>query len=157
MEIEIYWFAQRGDGGLMMAELLYYSPIQQKLMSAMSTGWVDLILDAHDNAGTTSQMSDNPINYCHFIALCNNHCSSIKMERKGSDFCDTCTTLKNTKLSNSDYVALSQISTDIEKHLSETKSETNYLKPYRVIAKKPNRVHVCTSLWTWQKNCFFLH
>lgn len=46
----------------------------------------------------------------------------VKIARKGYDFCDTYTTLKNASASNSDDIAVSNLKMSLEKHLNDARA-----------------------------------
>lgn len=104
--------------------------------------WSDLIHHAQEVATSGSSAPETPVRYPHFVSIWKDECPFIKISRPGSDFCDTCPTLKNAIASNSDDIAREDLRQTLEKHLKDARTETDFLKIHRSKSKMQSAEYV---------------
>lgn len=79
-------------------------------------------------------MPSKPVDFCRFVRFWNSRCSHISISSPGTDYCDNCTTLKNSLSNSTDDSTRNTLQESLEKHVADALSERRYLKDVRSLA-----------------------
>lgn len=125
----------RGSTSEECVRLLPSDTTKMQLLQSFKSQCRALVAVAQSETQFRGEGSKNCILHNNFFDVWNQECSWIRIAKLGTDYCDTCTTLKNAlQECDEDSVRL-EVQATLKKHLEEAKRETEYLKTHREYSK----------------------
>ncbi len=88
-----------------------------------------------ENEAHIGTKPSTPPSYSRFVSIWSDSFSNLRIAGVGSEFCDTCASIRNAFSCNSDEIALQNKQSALAKHKSDARSEREYMRKYQIEAK----------------------
>lgn len=98
--------------------------------------WPDIVKAAFESPDSFGSLPKSCLGYSDFVKIWNSFTPWIKIARPGTDFCDTCTKIKNALEFCTDDVMRNGLTTTLESHIHNAQSELEYMKQLRIQSKQ---------------------